>query len=328
MFLLSNPLYSLWIFGLLSGIVQSQENPFAAQPAAPAQQPLDDNPFASVGGTGVAPPVEDDNPFKPSTGGATGGTTPEDDNPFEAPTEQVGGASCGSAASLDPSNPAGTCCCDPKKTYQVPTTPPPSGGCCAKGNKWSCGCQDGGSFKVNPLDCPVLHRNTRITPSGPTFELFCNVQTQRKNLKGPEPAESFIECVDSCGATPGCMGVDFNKVTKQCYLKSEYMDESTSGAVNNDINSATMTPLKCPDINGQLRTIGGVEYEISCDKPVSTDQSKIKTLSDAKTAEACAQGCSSMPDCQGFNFRDSDKGCFTHTIYQNREFVDSQESPF
>ena len=45
------------------------------------------------------------------------------------------------------------------------------------------------------------------------------------------------------------MGVDFNKVTKQCYLKSEYMDENTSGAVNNDVDSATMTPLKCPDIS-------------------------------------------------------------------------------
>ena len=230
MFLLNKPLYSLWILWLLSGIVQSQDNPFAVPPAPAAQQPLDDNPFAPVGGTGVAPPAEDDNPFKP-------------------PTEQVGGASCGSAASLDPSNPAGTCCCDPKKTYQVPTTPQPSGGCCAKGNKWSCSCQDGGSFKHNPLECPVLHRNTRITPSGPTFELFCNVQTHRKNLKGAEPAESFIECVDSCGATPGCMGVDFNKVTKQCYLKSEYMDENTSGAVNNDVDSATMTPLKCPDIS-------------------------------------------------------------------------------
>ncbi|KAL8975500.1 MAG: hypothetical protein Q9205_008099 [Flavoplaca limonia] len=249
MFLLSNPLYSLWIFGLLSGIVQSQENPFAAQPAAPAQQPLDDNPFASVGGTGVAPSTGDDNPFKPSTGEATGGTIPGGDNPFEPPTKQVGGAVCGSAASLDPSNPAGMCCCNPKTTYQVPTTPPPSGGCCTKGNKWSCSCQDGGSFKFNPLECPVLHRNTRITPSGPTFELFCNVQTYRKNLKEAEHAESLIECVDSCGATPGCMGVDFNKVTKQCYLKSEHMDENTSGAVNNDIDSATMTPLKCPEIS-------------------------------------------------------------------------------
>ncbi|KAI4287913.1 MAG: hypothetical protein L6R35_002825 [Caloplaca aegaea] len=311
MVLLNNPLCSLWILWLLSGIARSQDNPFGGQPAV--QQPVDDNPFASVGGAGVAPPVEDDNPFKPPTEGSTGGVTPDDPNPF-AP---VSGATCGSAASLDPSNPAGTCCCDPKKTYQLPSTPQLQGGCCAKGNKWSCSCQDGGSFKFNPLACPVLHRNSRITPAGPTFELFCNVQTHRKDLKAPEPAESFIECVDSCGATPGCMGVDFDKVAKQCYLKSEYMDENTSGAVNNDVDSATMTPLKCPDINGQLRTIGGVEYEISCDKPVSTDVSKIKSLSGARTAEACALRCSAMPDCQGFNFRDSDKGCFTHTVYQN-----------
>ena len=122
------------------------------------------------------------------------------------------------------------------------------GGCCSAGNKWGCSCQDGGSFLYNPLACPVLHRNTRITPSGPGFEIFCNVQTQRKNIK-IEHADSFLDCVDACGATAGCVGVDFDKVTQNCFYKSEYLDENSLGAVNNDIDSASLAPAaaQCPD---------------------------------------------------------------------------------
>ena len=236
-------------------------NPFASQaggaagaassPSQPAAYP---NPFAqsaapAAGGT--AQPSAYPNPFAQSAGGA-GGTTPPSPNPF-APS--AGGGTSGgsnsvtpSPASLDPSNAAGTCCCDPKKTFQAAATPQAPGGCCAAGNKWGCSCQDGGSFLHNPLTCPVLHRNTRITPSGPRFELFCNVQTHRQNLK-VDHADTFLDCVDSCGATAGCVGVDFDKVAQQCYYKSQYMDENATGAVNNDIDSASMTPLACPDIS-------------------------------------------------------------------------------
>ncbi|KAI4138801.1 MAG: hypothetical protein L6R39_006599 [Caloplaca ligustica] len=367
MVLLTDHFSSLWVLSLLCGTVQGQSeypNPFAQQP---------------VGGGGSAPPAEYPNPFATQaegggsgTSGGTGATASEYPNPFAGggggggstttggsgsttsgypnPFDQTGGTTGGSnIASLDPNNPAGTCCCDARKTYQVPTTPQPPGGCCAKGNKWSCSCQDGGSFKYNPLACPVLHRNTRVTPSGPTFDLYCNVQTHRKDIK-VEPADTFIECVDGCGALAGCVGVDFDKVAKKCYFKSEFMDENTSGVVNNDIDSATMTPMACPDISkslqpllsrqtvnfsivhpqtsqvdlvctvttdGQIRNIGGVDYMVSCGKPITT--STVKPNPDAKTVEACAVKCASMPDCQGMNFRDSDKGCFTHTIYQNRK---------
>ena len=238
-------------------------NPFASQaggaagaassPSQPAAYP---NPFAqsaapAAGGT--TQPSAYPNPFAQSAGGAGATTQPSPyPNPF-APS--AGGGTSGgsnsvtpSPASLDPSNAAGTCCCDPKKTFQAAATPQAPGGCCAAGNKWGCSCQDGGSFLHNPLTCPVLHRNTRITPSGPRFELFCNVQTHRQNLK-VDHADTFLDCVDSCGATAGCVGVDFDKVAQQCYYKSQYMDENATGAVNNDIDSASMTPLACPDIS-------------------------------------------------------------------------------
>ena len=249
-------------------------NPFASSQgggaggatAPPSAYP---NPFASsqgggsqgAGGAGAAAqPSAYPNPFASSQGGGGQGaggagaaaqpsTNP---NPFAAPVSgATGGASVSaplSPASLDPSNAAGTCCCDSKKTFQAAATPQAPGGCCAAGNKWGCSCQDGGSFLHNPLSCPVLHRNTRITPSGPRFELFCNVQTHRKDLK-VDHADSFLDCVDACGATDGCVGVDFAKTTQQCYYKSEYMDENTTGAVNNDIDSASMPPLTCPDIS-------------------------------------------------------------------------------
>lgn len=273
---------SYWVFALVSlnsvaiSKAQSQyPNPFAQQPAqaapAAAQQPLAGagtapqpsaypNPFASQAGgaagaaSSPSQPSAYPNPFAQSAGGAAGGITQPSAYPNPFAQSAGGGTSGGSSsvapspASLDPSNAAGTCCCDPKKTFQAATTPQAPGGCCATGNKWGCSCQDGGSFLHNPLTCPTLHRNTRITPSGPRFELFCNVQTQRQNLK-VDHADTFLDCVDACGATAGCVGVDFDRVAQQCYYKSEYMDENTTGAVNNDIDSASMTPLACPDIS-------------------------------------------------------------------------------
>ena len=239
-------------------------NPFASQaggaagaafsPSQPAAYP---NPFAQSAGPaagGTTQPSAYPNPFAQSPGAAAGGTTQQSPYPNPFAPSAGGGTSGGSnsvtpsPASLDPSNAAGTCCCDSKKTFQAAATPQAPGGCCAAGNKWGCSCQDGGSFLHNPLTCPTLHRNTRITPSGPRFELFCNVQTQRQNLK-VDHADTFLDCVDSCGATAGCVGVDFDRVAQQCYYKSECMDENTTGAVNNDIDSASMTPLACPDIS-------------------------------------------------------------------------------
>lgn len=239
-------------------------NPFASQaggaagaassPPQPAAYP---NPFAQSAGSGAGgttQPSQYPNPFAQSAGAVGGGTTQPSPYPNPFAPSAGGGTSGGSnsatppPASLDPSNAAGTCCCDSKKTFQAAATPQAPGGCCAAGNKWGCSCQDGGSFLYNPLTCPVLHRNTRITPSGPRFELFCNVQTHRQDLK-VDHADTFLDCVDSCGATAGCVGVDFDKVAQQCHYKSEYMDENTTGAVNNDIDSASMTPLACPDIS-------------------------------------------------------------------------------
>ncbi len=351
------------------------QNPLAGAGAAP-QSSAYPNPFTSQAGgaAGAAPstsqPAAYPNPFAPPAGAAAGGATQPSayPNPF---TSQAGGAAGGatqpsaypnpfalsgggatsggstsgvpSPASLDPANTAGTCCCDPKKTFQAAATPQAPGGCCAAGNKWGCSCQDGGSFLHNPLTCPALHRNSRITPSGPTFELFCNVQTHRQDLK-VDHADTFLDCVDSCGATAGCVGVDFDKVAQQCYYKSEYMDENTTGAVNNDIDSASMPPLACPDISkyrfishrvphlcfsllgpsadtsdldGQVRTIGGVPFKLSCDKSVSTSTGVFQP--GITTVDACTQQCASQPTCQGMNFRASDQVCWLHTAYQNRK---------
>jgi PAN domain len=57
---------------------------------------------------------------------------------------------------------------------------------------------------------------------------------------------------------------------------------------------------------------------ISCDKPITT--LSVTAIAGGTAAELCAQKCSADPRCQGFNFRFSDKGCFHHTIYQNRKF--------
>ena len=151
------------------------------------------------------------------------------------------------------------------KTYQTADKSAPTGACCSTGNTFACECNDGGSYVYDPLSCPVLHRNIRITPTGPRFNLFCNISTRRQEIK-VEPAGSFIECVDACGAFFGCAGVEFNRLSKQCSFKSEFLTENSEGGANNDVDSASMDPPpQCPDAQDKTLTVGGIEYQLFCD---------------------------------------------------------------
>lgn len=168
------------------------------------------------------------------------------------------------------SNCPGSPSCDAGKTYQKADMTAPTGACCSAGSTFACSCKDGGSYVYDPLSCPVLHRNTRITPAGPRFNLLCNISTKRQEMF-TEQAGSFIECVDACGALTGCAGVEFNKLSKQCSFKSEYLTETSEAAANNDVDSAFMDPPpQCPADNGKTLTEGGIEYELFCTRGWST----------------------------------------------------------
>ena len=217
----------------------------------------------------------------------------------------------GTTYSFNPTSLQGSCCAA-GKSYTESSTPLAQGGCCGPNSPWGASCMDGGSFVHNPLACPVLHRNTRITPSGPRYELFCNVQTKRDILK-VEPANSFIECVDACGALAGCLGVDYNKKTKQCYHVSEFMTSETDGAPENDVDSATLVYQDmgsgeiCPEVGGEIRMVDGLPYRFFCGKGHWTPTLKI--AESAKTTADCARACAAEPDCKGFDFIISGSHC-------------------
>jgi hypothetical protein len=160
--------------------------------------------------------------------------------------------------------------CDTGKTYLKADSSGPTGACCSTGSTFACSCKDGGSYVYDPLSCPVLHRNIRITPAGPRFNLFCNISTKRQEIK-VQPAGSFIECVDACGALAGCAGVEFNRLSNQCSFKSDFLTVDSEGGANNDVDSASMDPPpQCPDADGQTLSVGGVDYQLFCTHGWST----------------------------------------------------------
>ncbi|KAG9233631.1 hypothetical protein BJ875DRAFT_351947, partial [Amylocarpus encephaloides] len=206
--------------------------------------------------------------------------------------------------------------CDTGKTYRKADLSTPTGACCSAGNTFACSCKDGGSYVYDPLACPVLHRNIRITPTGPRFNLFCNISTKRKEIK-VEPAASFIECVDACGSLAGCAGVEFNRLSKQCSFKSEFLTEDSEGGANNDVDSASMDPPpKCPDADGQTLTVGGVDYQLFCTHGWSTAlPTSLSTK--AENLYECTRQCTERgASCQGSNYWFANKDCVMTSAFE------------
>ncbi|KFZ23357.1 hypothetical protein V502_02164, partial [Pseudogymnoascus sp. VKM F-4520 (FW-2644)] len=206
--------------------------------------------------------------------------------------------------------------CGAGKTYQRADVSAPAGACCSAGNTFACSCKDGGSFVYDPLSCPVLHRNIRITPTGPRFNLFCNISTKRQEIFA-EQAGSFIECVDACGALTGCAGVEFNRLSKQCSFKSEFLTEDSEGGANNDVDSASMDPPpQCPGADGQTLTVGGIEYELFCHHgwKVGLPTSHVTK---AKDVYDCTRQCTEKgSSCQGANYWFANKDCVMTSAFE------------
>jgi len=166
----------------------------------------------------------------------------------------------------------------------------------------------------------------RITPSGPRYELFCNVQTRRKDIK-VEAAESFVACVDACGALAGCFGVDFDKLTKQCCFKSEAMTETTEGAANNDVDSATIVfpvcdPKElCDAVDKKICTINSEPVQFFCKKGTWAENLR---SSPGVSIKDCAKQCQEEPKCQGVDFVPSVKTCYLKSQYINPPKTDNE----
>jgi len=101
------------------------------------------------------------------------------------------------------------------------------------------------------------------------------------------------------------MGVDFDKLTKQCYFKSEAMTESTEGAADNDVDSATMAYPTCDPnelctaVDKKICNINGEPMQFFCGKGVWGTNTKVVP---GTSIQDCAKKCQEEPKCQGVDF--------------------------
>lgn len=187
--------------------------------------------------------------------------------------------------------------------HTVDDTCPP---CCTFGKKFECGCKDQGSFVNDPLACPLIHNNTRITPGGPKYHLYCATQTHRAGITIKQ-ANDFIQCVDMCGATPGCMGVDYDRSSKKCYLKSELLSKDDPAIPNKQVDSSTMvadelkSDEKCPELNSQVRLVDKFPFKIFCALALLGDNLPGSPIKVPTLAE-CAKRCVDNSKCQGADY--------------------------
>lgn len=122
------------------------------------------------------------------------------------------------------------------------------------------------------------------------------------------------------------MGVDFDKVTKQCYFKSEAMTETTEGAANNDIDSATMAYPTCDPnelctaVDKKICNINGEPMQFFCGKGVWGTNMKVVP---GNSIQDCAKKCQEEPQCQGVDFGPAAQQCY---LKGNRVYPPPQDT--
>lgn len=198
----------------------------------------------------------------------------------------------------------------------VDNTCPP---CCSFGKKFEAACMDQGSFDNDPLDCPSLDKNVRNTPSGPKYTFYCGMQTHRENIK-VQTSKDLVECVDLCGALSGCMGVDYDRSGKRCWLKSEMVSKDDPLQPNKVVDTASMVALQllpnevCPDLNGQIRFASEIPFKIFCGLQLLGENLPGSPVKVANLAE-CAKLCADNPKCQGADHNPVTKACSLKANY-------------
>lgn len=117
---------------------------------------------------------------------------------------------------------------------------------------------------------------------------------------------------------PLCYGVDYDKVIKKCYYRSEYMDESTEAAPNEDFDSATIVfsacnlSDTCPGVNLKICTINNEPFQFYCGK--GTWAANLRATTGTSLGD-CARQCQADAKCQGVDFGNPEKTCYLKSAY-------------
>jgi hypothetical protein len=153
------------------------------------------------------------------------------------------------------------------------------------------------------------------TVMGVTYTVFCGVHPDdgmpaKREWRAKDPA--FL--MGMCSTTPGCQGVKLRENFAQLSFKhelppSQRVDrkywslvpkEQRQSNDGPDIRSQVMdddNTVRCPEVDGQIMTLGDRSYQLNCKKNFSAN--KRKTASGVKTFNECLVSCSVTKGCRG-----------------------------
>lgn len=92
------------------------------------------------------------------------------------------------------------------------------------------------------------------------------------------PATSWADCMEQCSARANCVRAIYDHNSKTCYLRSHgNKDTPVTAGVWDSAHlieapipaPLTESPKTCPEAEGKIVRIGGVDYQMFCDKGYS-----------------------------------------------------------
>ncbi len=138
-------------------------------------------------------------------------------------------------------------------------------------------------------------KKTYTSPDGAVFDIACGVDYAGGDMSSRN-TNTFKECVDACGSTPGCVDVAYS--APSCYLKNTLTAPRSSSHVWTAVRrDADADPLTCEDKKWDAReftTKDNRVYSIGCgDDYPGGDMAAV----DSATFQACLEACDATSGC-------------------------------
>jgi len=151
--------------------------------------------------------------------------------------------------------------------------------------------------------CPVAENSLYTSVSGAVFKTNCNLDYAGNDIFNT-PTPSFEQCINSCAAYNGCVGVTYNPNIQLCFFKGALY---SGGMFNDGAYSAALATYRiqnavapppglnsCPSVSGTRYTSNGQTFFLKCDADIyGGDITLIKTP-DFKT---CIDTCATTAGC-------------------------------
>lgn len=176
------------------------------------------------------------------------------------------------------------------------------------------------AYDIPPLDkfqrrCSDME-GQEYTVMGITYKVFCGVHPDdgvevRRDWTSQHP--SFL--MGMCSSTPGCQGIKLRENFAQLSFAHEFPPSKrverkywslvpTEPRADNDVTDIRSqfmddrNGVQCPEVDGQVATLGDRSYRLSCKKGFHVNKAKA-TEPPARTFNECLVSCYATKKCQG-----------------------------